>query len=339
MRIINLHAAADQIRQMCLDTPLGDEQPYFFVAGAGISYPHVPLASDIVRHCKDLAHQYNRVDEPAQNHPIDIYSHWFEKAYQQPIQRQKFLQQLIVGKNISPANFRLAHLLLSKKISNLVVTTNFDDFLSKALTLFGTQYLEWNHPKLVERIDPSDDNIQIIHVHGSYKFYDCCNLRAEIEGRAGEASMSYLLDLIFSRRLPLVIGYSGWEGDVIMQALRNRLRLSLPYSLYWFCYRQTDIDLLPDWLKNNPQVCFVALSRTGTLPATQIFDKLIQVFELALPEIITDPLSFFANSLRTFVLQDDKEDIYLMRSVIERIERARRWEMRQSRNTERRKKV
>src|SRR3972149_7514452 len=172
---IKLKTAISQIQQACEDQSEG-RLPFFFLVGAGISYPHIPLAFGIEKHCKEIAQKYNRVDEPTGKRLIDTYSHWFNQAYPQPIQRQRYLRSLIEGKPISHANLRLAHLLLEKRIASLVVTPNFDDFLSRALTLFGIPHILCDHPKTVERIHPEQNDVQIVHVHGTYWFYDCCNL-------------------------------------------------------------------------------------------------------------------------------------------------------------------
>jgi len=152
---------------------------------------------------------------------VDVYSHWFRAAFPHRIQRQQYLRSLIADAPITHANFRLAHLLIRGSISNIVVTPNFDDLLSRALTLFGKQHIICDDPRTVERIDPEKIDIQLIHVHGSYWFYDCRNTRAEIQDRAMPHSdttltMAALLDKILAYRAPLVIGYSGWESDVFM---------------------------------------------------------------------------------------------------------------------------
>ncbi|MGD0772659.1 MAG: SIR2 family protein [Candidatus Solibacter sp.] len=172
---------------------------------------------------------------------------------------------------ISRANFRLAHLLLENTITNLVVTTNFDDFLSRALSLFGRRHIVCDHPRTLERIDLRSQDVQIIHIHGSYWFYDCCNLRGEISDRAkGSSATSFTmlstLDDILRAHSPLVVGYSGWEGDIFMDALRRRLSAALRTNLYWFCYRRRDAETLPDWLKASPNVCVVAPDGPGPAP-------------------------------------------------------------------------
>ena len=347
---IDLESAVNHIHHACEDLN-GEGSPFFFLIGAGISHPPIPLASDIIEHCRVTAEKYGRINNPLKTQSMDKYSHWFQQAYPQPIQRQRYLRNLIEKKAISAANFRLAHLMLEKTITNIVITTNFDDFLSQALTLFGEKPIVCDHPNTVERIDTEQKDIQVIHVHGTHWFYDCCNLQGEIEGRShasGDTSLTMpsLLDKILSRHSPLVVGYSGWENDVIMTALKRRLQNTLPYNLYWFCYRREDVNTLPDWLKYHQQVFFVAApekeSKTqtvdelnvegknvekptkeaitedlksfsekkedeSTLSAQKVFDKLIQKFELKAPELTRDPVGFYAKHLRRSLLLDNPE--------------------------------
>jgi tetratricopeptide (TPR) repeat protein len=344
MKLLELDAAAQQIKRACL----AKTRPFVFIVGAGISVPPVPLASTIESECRVKATEWDAQAGPADLSALDNYSYWFARAYEQPIFRQEYLRQLIEAKPISHANFRLAHLLLDHRISNVVITPNFDDFLSRALTLFGKAHIVCDHYRTVERINPEQNDIQIIHVHGTYWFYDCCNLRDEIESRAKSSeqtnsTMAFKLDDIFSRRSPLVIGYSGWEGDVIMGALKRRLQNDLPYNLYWFCYKRSAPESMPEWLRSHPRVFFVvpspnpprtpepsptdagldarlklapnpevaAYSATGdrdsTLAARIVFDRLLQTFEVQTPALTSDPLAFFADYLRRSLPNDDVE--------------------------------
>jgi hypothetical protein len=115
----------------------------------------------------------------------------------------------------------------------------------------------------VARIELMDQTtVQILHVHGTYAFYDCCNLTAEIVARAQpSADTSYtvpgVLDAVLQNYSPTVVGYSGWRGDVIMSALERRLRAALKNKIYWFCFRRPHAAELPEWLKDNPNVSLV----------------------------------------------------------------------------------
>jgi len=159
------------------------------MVGAGISHPPLPLAAQIQDGCKAEPLKYGKTKAAASHAAIDAYSYWFEQAYPQPEARQHLVRELMEKAFIWRANFRLAHLLLDNTITNLVVTTNFDDFLSRALTLFGRAHIVCDHPRTLQRIDLRSQDVQIVHVHGFYWFYDCCNLKGEIVERA-ERSLS-----------------------------------------------------------------------------------------------------------------------------------------------------
>lgn len=354
-RVLPLSTAVAEIKEACEDSKAGQRgAPFFFLVGAGISCPQVPLAGEIIEKCKKRAAELGREETPERADPLNAYSHWFEQAFPHPLQRQRFLADLIRGKNISQANFRLAHLLLNEdpeipSIANLVVTVNFDDFLSRALRIFVKHFVMSDHPATSIRIDPEkDDPLQLVHVHGTYQFYDCKNLREEIAGTAAADetrvdTMGSLLDAVLRRRSPLVVGYSGWEGDVVMKALARRLTgQTLPYNLYWFCYRREQVAGLPDWLREHPYVRFVAPRQEeprvsapqafepsnrgdverqpampetpgatkgqdggSTLPAHLVFDRLIQKFGLPEPRLCQQPFQFLGDQLASVFPTED----------------------------------
>jgi tetratricopeptide (TPR) repeat protein len=364
-REIDLATAVSEIGQACDDDR--GKSPFFIIAGAGTSYPSVPLASKIAEDCQTTAAKYNRTGPPAGASPLDIYSHWLQMAFPQASQRQRYFKGLISDKPISHANFRLAHLLLEKRLATLVVTPNFDDFLSRALDLFGQPHIICDHPYTVERIDPESPEIQIVHVHGTYWFYDCCNLRGEIEARTKDSrdraeTMTSLLDKIMSRHSPIVVGYSGWEGDVIMTALKRRLTSGLPNNLYWFCYERAGLEPLRAFFRNHADVCLVlppdapareSTATTDELPAMAekllpgtasqptlsaqlVLDTFVNNFTAEAPKIFLDPIGFFLDQLRDSFPRDSVErqsddvykesqsdDIYKMSSLIRDVEHVR----------------
>ena len=308
-------------------------RPFFFMVGAGVSYPPIPLAPQIVDACRKLCAP---VEVPKDLDPMTEYSWWFQKAFHSPADRQWYLRRLIEKQSSSHANLRLAHLLLSKKISNLVVTTNFDDFLSKSLSIFGEPHIVCDHPDTIQRIDPENDDLQIVHVHGTYWFYDCCNLECELEVRSRKSpqssSMADFLDRVLSNRSPLIMGYSGWSGDVFVSALRRRLMRELPYNVYWFCYQRSMIQSLPDDVKLHPNVFFVVpeakvpARKPGagenpsepTLPASQVLDEFVRLLALPAPPFLKNPLAFFAQQLRGSLPLDDA--LYQVGKFIKRLE-------------------
>lgn len=216
MKIVSLRTAVTEIHQAVeqrafFNPPLAS--PFFFIVGAGVSHPPIPLASSIENYCRSEAAKYKVSPPPPTNNSLGTYSYWFEQAFPNAEARQHYLRGLMENASISNANFRLAHLLLDKKLASIVVTPNFDDFLMRALVLFGRRPVVCDHPQTLERISVESRDIQIIHVHGSYWFYDCCNLAGEIGDRAQRSS-----DESFSTR-------SGYGRDTSFQiTVGNRVQ-------------------------------------------------------------------------------------------------------------------
>ncbi|GGH40785.1 SIR2 family protein [Paenibacillus segetis] len=362
--ILTLDDAINQIKQVSDEhINIGKMSPYFFLVGAGISYPSAPLAKDIIEHCKESALRHGREigSQQSTSSTQEEYSVWFELAYPNRQQRQNYLKKLIHNRIIPPANIKLAHILSNSTITNLVVTTNFDDFLSRSLNIFGIPHIVSDHPHTVEKINTESEYAQIVHIHGTYWFYDCCNLQSEIVQRAerslqSNSTMSFFIDSLLYRRIPIIIGYSGWENDVFMQALKRRLESPLPYNLYWFCYSKDSFEAIPEWIKVNSDVKFVlplesnTIDRYGNidsrdlieglnvinvvednpkvnvLNAEVVFEHFINVFNMESPEITRDPIGFFTESLRKSFENNNSENgnnKYFLEDVIARLERVK----------------
>lgn len=305
--------------------------PYFFVCGAGISVPSVPLAWAIEKECKERATALGLATGDGPDDPAGGYSYWLEQAYPDPDQRRAYFREKIEGRPLTDANLRLAHLLSDGALTRFAVTTNFDDFLSRALHLFGQPHVVCDHPATTARIDLDATDVQLVHVHGTYWFYDLVNTDVEISDRARGArsgpGMSELLGDLLRSRAPLVTGYSGWEGDVLMTALQARLAAGLRHQLYWFCYTRDALVSLPGWLRGHPNVCFVVPEDGARLPADQVLDELLRTFKVEAPPLTRDPLGFFADRLRESAPRrapDAPPDLYFFEDLVRRVEEAAR---------------
>lgn len=334
VRTTTLEEAVWEIAQATQD----DETPFLFLIGAGVSAPEIPLASAIADDCQRRAESARSYGAPPAG-SLDRYSFWFERAFPQPKQRQRYLADLLGDVRISQACLRLAHLMSAGVLGRLAVTLNFDEGLERALSLFDVPYLVCDHPATVERIETDRDTSQIVHVHGTYWFYDCCNLRGEIADRAMPLAqgMQSLLDRILATRSPLVVGYSGWESDVVMTSLRRRLAGRLAFNIYWFSY-SGDLSTLPDWLREHQDVVFVVpdeAPRDGTedddgpgddpvLEAAACFEALITEFDLPAPVSVSDPVAALVERLKRQVpslgVDAGYEDLYQFSGVIAALE-------------------
>ena len=330
--LLPLETAAARIRETVRESrkprATHGSAPYFFVCGAGISVPSVPLSWAIQKECRDRAESLGLASGKAPSDPAGQYSFWLEQAYPDADQRRAYFRDKILGRPLTDANLRLAHLLAASAVSRCLVTPNFDDFASRALGLFGRPHVVCDHPATTARIDLDGEDPQIIHVHGTYWFYDLINTDDEIDGRAkgmrGGPGMGELLGELLARRVPLVVGYAGWEGDVIMSALKRRLKTSLRNQLYWFCFSRESVDALPAWVRDHPNVCFVVPEPGDRQPAEQVFDALLGALRVDAPALTRDPLGFFADRLRQSAPEraPGSPDPYFFDEVVARVERA-----------------
>lgn len=164
----------------------------------------------------------------------------------------------------------------------------------------------------------NSSDIQLMHVHGTYEFYDCCNLEQEITRVANETgikSTAGTIEEFLKNQSPIVIGYSGWEDDVIMSKIKERLLYAaLPYGIIWFCFSNKDYEILPEWLKSSEDVFFVLPDIVSDeektvdknkeeqlfLPAEDVFTALIAKFEFEAPKLFSNPIQYYIDLIDGF---------------------------------------
>lgn len=304
--------------------------PYVFIIGAGISAPEILTANGIIRHCQEKVKELYQEDEEElqriferaevlQSNSAKYYSYWFGQAYKNKIHRQQYLRNIINNARISTSNLLLAQILKNKRIATTVITPNFDNHLLKSLNLLGN-YDVFSANNVMDNIalNKNSNIVQIMHVHGTYEFYDCCNLENEITKIAQEQGIKTTAGTIeefFKTQSPIVLGYSGWEDDVIMSKLKERLEYAaLPYSLVWFCFSRKDYEMLPDWLKEYDDVVFVLpvlkedtqdsvgeIQEKLVLPAEDVLNALITKFGFEAPNLFSNPIQYYIDLIDGFL--------------------------------------
>lgn len=322
--------------------------PYFFIVGAGISVPEIPSASKIVDICKETVREIDperfvKYDEDSKSfleNGMKYYSSWIEYAYPNRINRSQLFKDLCSKAKISSANLMLAQILHSGQFANTVFTTNFDDSIKKALELMGTKNF-FCAENIMDNLVVSNQtkDIQVVHVHGTFNFYDCANLEKEIDGVAsqtGAVSSAQLLSSFLANQAPIIVGYSGWENDVIMRCLKERLNYPTPLQYIWICYNKQSYNNLPGWIKEKESVIFVipesdngdcsevgdvlswdASSNADSIDATMFFKRIISNFKLKAPLIFTDPYSYYSKEIRAILPKD--EDVLHLRHWTQRL--------------------
>lgn len=308
----------------------GMECPYVFVVGSGISAPEILTAGEIIQHCQDRIKELYGEDsqelkdvfqqsENLSENSAKYYSYWFGQAYKNKKNRQQYLKTIINNARISTSNLLLAQILNAKKIATTVITPNFDNHLLKSLNLLGN-YDVFSANNVLDNIalNKNSDNIQIMHVHGTYEFYDCCNLENEIIKIASEQGIKTTAGTIeefLKSQSPIVIGYSGWEDDVIMSKLKERIEYAaLPYKWLWFCFTQKDYEMLPNWLKKADDVNFILpdlkmdldksidkKEKNPMLPAADVLNALISIFKFEAPYLFSNPIQYYIDLINGFL--------------------------------------
>ena len=256
--------------------------PFFFMVGAGISVPSVPLAREITEELRLRAVDHRAPDTPPE-HEVTAYSYWFEKALPSPIERARYLRKLIHGKPVTPACFNLAKLLArehdGRPLFHIALTTNFDDFLTRGLLVLGVDHYTHSHPIALDQVDLEKlEERQVIHLHGSYKFYTCKNTDSEVgHSKRSEISrrvVTEFLSRLMPFRMPIIVGYGGRVDDVFMRVLCEKLkREQLPRNGYWFCHSPEEAEHLPSVILDHPNLRVVIDDKTP-IDAALLFDEL-----------------------------------------------------------------
>jgi len=102
--------------------------------GAGLSWPVIPLASEIVR---IIRQGYPDLPTAPRADVASEYSWYIEQAFKTKEERAEFSLGLIQRKPLSRSNCLLAELLKNRIAGDIVLTTNFDDQVEHALILMG----------------------------------------------------------------------------------------------------------------------------------------------------------------------------------------------------------
>ena len=146
------------------------------------------------------------------------YGLWFEQYSSDPLERQRFVERIIDGKEPSVGYFFLAKLIEAGIVKN-VFTTNFDDLVNESLLFFsGIKSRVYAHNEVAQYIRFSDSTKpNIIKLHGDYLYENIKNIQSETSSL--ESNMLEKLEEALSTENILFVGYGGADMSV-MNALK-----------------------------------------------------------------------------------------------------------------------
>lgn len=170
--------------------------------------------------------------------PQNEYSSLFEKKFDLPSQRRKFVENLVDDKLPSIGYLYLIS-LINKKYFNTIFTTNFDDLINEAFYHFSnTRPYVCAHDSSIGSLSILSKRPQIIKLHGDYLFDDIKNTLRETESLEVNTREKFIE---FSKDSGLIIvGYSGQDRS-IMDVLNYLVQQEeyLKNGIYW-CFREGD---------------------------------------------------------------------------------------------------
>ncbi len=292
-------------------------KPFAVLLGAGASRSAgIPTASEMA---DELVERFYEEDE-GQKPPDDpeelwqwaVQAEWYERtgrAWKDPEIEEGFRRYAACMARLDPALRReylleccqrasapnWAHLFVAQLITegyvDIVLTTNFDDLMRRALLLFpGKLPTMCEHAEAAHHVEIGMSCPQIVHLHGSAVYYDTCHTPDDVQklpGKFGEV----LRELLKNKGL-LVVGYRGAEPGV-MGALQEQLSFfAPPYRLYWVAHERKEDDLSKQakrLLSLHPGEHLAMLGQG----ADKFFDRLCgpEGLRLPVPKFVEDPFA------------------------------------------------
>ena len=219
-----------------------DSREFSLFLGAGASKSSgVPLASEMIEEWRQMMFEDRAPDgaefsawckEQPWYQKDDEYSHLFETLFPNERARQKFVEPRMEAGFPNWGYLYLAN-LVSAGYFNVIFTTNFDDLINDALSM----YLAYNPvvcsaESEVLTINIATDRAKIIKLHGDYLFKRLKNTSAELAELDPNMESKFKE---FSKQCGmLVIGYAGRDKSV-MTAIEKTMEDSsaFPVGIWW----------------------------------------------------------------------------------------------------------
>lgn len=186
----------------------------------------------------DIAKKFFENNHSSWYSPENPYSSLFEKKFDLPIQRRRFVEQEVDSKYPSIGYAYLTS-LVDKNYFNTIFTTNFDDLINEAFYLFSnTRPILCAHDSSIHSISITSKRPKIVKLHGDYLFDDIKSTLRETESLEQNTKEKFVE---FCKEYGLiVVGYSGSDRSIMdVLELLARQENYLKNGIYW-CLRRTD---------------------------------------------------------------------------------------------------
>lgn len=201
------------------------------------------------------------------------YTWYVANAFQGPREQAAYLRGIMEGKPLSATNRLLAQALAKSVLGKLLLTTNFDNQVERAVNRLGQAPQVIDAPEAIHRLDLSSPHPKIVYLHGKFVFNDL--VHAPEESARRNSPMLARVQILMIERSPIVVGYSGEMEDFFVAALRWALarRPASAPPAFWFCFDPSDAPRIAAKFANLPALRVVA--GEGPLPARAALTELI----------------------------------------------------------------
>lgn len=187
---------------------------------------------------EEVAKKHLKENESSWYSENNEYSSLFEKKYDFPSQRRRFIEGLVADKQPSIGYAYLVN-LVKDNYFNAIFTTNFDDLINEAFYHYSDKRpMLCAQDSSVSSLNLTSSRPKIVKLHGDYLFEDIKSSLRETESLENNIK-GKLIEFCKDHGL-IVVGYAGNDRsiiDVINYLLRSDSHLS--NGLYW-CLRRTD---------------------------------------------------------------------------------------------------
>ncbi|MFJ5385559.1 SIR2 family protein [Pectobacterium sp. CHL-2024] len=184
----------------------------------------------------DSAKEWLNINEMDWYDSSNEYSSLFEKKFDLPAQRRRFVEEQ-VDKRLPSIGYAYLVELFDRKLFDTVFTTNFDDLINEAFyQLSAERPLLCAHDSSIKGISITSSRPKIIKLHGDYLFDGIKSSLNETESL--EVNTKEKL-IEFTKEYGLIfVGYAGNDKS-IMEVINSLLKQDeyLKNGVYW-CHRK-----------------------------------------------------------------------------------------------------
>lgn len=166
------------------------------------------------------------------------YSSLFEKKFDLPTQRRRFVEQEVDSK-LPSIGYSYLVSLVDNNYFNTIFTTNFDDLINEAFYVFSNKRpIVCAHDSSIRSVSITSKRPKIVKLHGDYLFDDIKSTLRETESLEQNTKEKFVE---FCKEYGLiVVGYSGCDRSImdVMEFLVKQENY-LKNGIYW-CLRPGD---------------------------------------------------------------------------------------------------